>query len=81
METGGKILKTYPEIIAPMVFLADKEPQGFLSKVLTRKSNVGYQPQFSVFWVGDFIKENHYENFVDLVQYDVPITAQNTEPL
>ena len=25
----------------------------------------------------DFIKENHYENFVDLVvQYDVPITAQ-----
>ena len=24
----------------------------------------------------DFIKENHYENFVDLVQYDVPIMVQ-----
>ena len=72
VETWAKS-KNCTEIIGPMAF-SDKEPQGFLTKGFEEKAMLVTNHSFP--FMVDFIKENHYENFVDLVQYDVPITAQ-----
>ncbi|MPL56459.1 hypothetical protein SDC9_01945 [bioreactor metagenome] len=65
--------KNCTEIIGPMAF-SDKEPQGFLTKGFEEKAMLVTNHSFP--FMIDFIKGNQYENFVDLVQYDVPITAQ-----
>jgi hypothetical protein len=72
VETWAKS-KNCTEIIGPMAF-SDKEPQGFLTKGFEEKAMLVTNHSFP--FMVDFIKENHYEEFVDLVQYDVPITAQ-----
>lgn len=48
--------------------------QGFLTKGFDEKAMLVTNHSFP--FMVDFIKENHYENFVDLVQYEVPITSQ-----
>lgn len=65
--------KNCDELIGPMAF-SDKEPQGFLTKGFEEKTMMVTNHSFP--FMIDFIKQNHYEPFVDLVQYDVPLTSQ-----
>lgn len=72
VETWAKT-KNCTEIIGPMAF-SDKEPQGFLTKGFEEKTMLVTNHSFP--FMVDFIKEKGYEEFVELVQYDVPITSQ-----
>ncbi len=61
------------EIIGPMAF-SDKEPQGFLTKGFEEKAMMVTNHSFP--FMVDFIQENGYKSYVELVQYDVPLTSE-----
>lgn len=61
------------ELIGPMGF-SDKEPQGFLTKGF--HENTMYITNCNFEFMTEFIKEQNYQPYVELCQYEVPITQE-----
>ncbi len=59
------------QVIGPMGF-SDKEPQGFLTQGFDEKTMLVTNCSFK--FMQDFIKESGYKSYVELCQYDVPLT-------
>ncbi|MBS9767502.1 MAG: hypothetical protein KGV44_08175 [Flavobacteriaceae bacterium] len=59
------------EVIGPMGF-SDKEPQGFLTKGFDEKTMLVTNCSFE--FMQNFVKQSGYKPYVELCQYDVPLS-------
>ncbi|MRM97521.1 hypothetical protein D1Z97_09335 [Riemerella anatipestifer] len=64
------------ELIGPMGF-SDKEPQGFLTKGFSEPTMMITNSSFE--YMSRMILASGYSSFVELCQYDVPLTSKITE--
>lgn len=64
------------QMIGPMGF-SDKEPQGFLTKGFEKPHMPVTNHSFE--FMSKFMEGNGYQSFVELCQYDVPITKEMAE--
>ncbi|MDY3525340.1 hypothetical protein PG310_06535 [Riemerella anatipestifer] len=64
------------ELIGPMGF-SDKEPQGFLTKGFSEPTMMITNSSFE--YMSRMIRASGYSSFVELCQYDVPLTSKITE--